>query len=118
MTIEDLASSISTLSQEMKAGFSGQTKKINVLGKSLNNKIEEEIERLAIMTQNSFSSMEKRIDKRFDKVEGRLNNIENGQKKISNDILNLNEKFPTRFEFDNLSARVWNLENKKSKSSK
>lgn len=114
MTIEDLASSISTLSQEMKAGFSGQTKKINVLGKSLNNKIEEEIERLAIMTQNSFSSVEKRIDK----VEGRLNNIENGQKKISNDILNLNEKFPTRFEFDNLSARVWNLENKKSKSSK
>ena len=69
------------------------------------------LEDLARITQNSLSGMEERINER-------LENLERGQKKISNDILNLNEKFPTRFEFDNLSSRVWNLENKKSKSSK
>ena len=66
------------------------------------------LEDLARITQNSLSGMEDRINERLEK-------LELGQKKMNNDILNLNEKFPSRFEFDNLSARVWNLENKKLK---
>ena len=64
------------------------------------------IEDLARITQNGLAGMESRINERLD-------NLESGQKKIGNDVLNLSEKFPTRFEFDNLSLRVWNLENKK-----
>lgn len=81
------------------------------------------IEDLARITQNGFSGMEKRLNERFDNVESRLTNVEDrlkevelGQRKNNQDILNLGEKFPTRFEFDNLSTRVWNLEHKKSRT--
>lgn len=105
MTIEDLASTIGTLSREMKADFSRQEKRFS-------KKIEEEVEKLAIMTQDNFNRMEKR----FGLVEDRLDGLDSGQKKMSQDILSLGEKYPTRFEFDNLSTRVWNLEHKKSKT--
>lgn len=77
------------------------------------------IDNLAIMTQNGFSSFERRFDKvdeRFSRVEECLGNIESGQRRMNQDILNLGEKYITRREFDGWAMRVINLEKKKSKS--
>ncbi len=112
MTIEDLASTIEGLTVEMRTGF-----------KSVNKKIETEINDLAIMTAKSFEGFGNRMDERFDKIEGRLEKVEDrlkevefGQRKNNQDILNLGEKYVTQTEFNNWTMRVMNLENKKSKS--
>lgn len=66
------------------------------------------IDDLAIMTQNNFE----RMDKRFEKIDTRLTNLEEGQKKINRDILDIGDKFVPRSEFDNLVIRFNRLDEK------
>lgn len=73
------------------------------------------IEDLARIAAKGFESVEERFDhiqKRFDDVESRLVSLEDGQKKIHNDILNVHDSFVKRSEFDNLTLRVMRLETK------
>ena len=77
------------------------------------------LEDLAIMTQKGFSGLEERINERFENVdqkfqgiENRLENLELGQKKIHQEILNIHDTFVKRSEFDNVVQRLVRIEQK------
>lgn len=70
------------------------------------------VEDLAIMTQKGFSGLEDRVNQRFDIVENRIENLELGQKKIHQEILNVHDTFVKRSEFDNVVQRLTRLEEK------
>jgi len=84
---------------------------------------------LAIMVAHGFERIENRftgvdekfdqIDSRFDKLEKRLEDVEEITKATRRDVLNLGERFISRYEFDTLSIRVNKLESKtKNKTGK
>lgn len=63
-------------------------------------------EDLARMVQNGFDEMKGRVDKRFDKVESRLDILEQGQEDIKLKLDNV----AYRFELEDLEKRVERLE--------
>ncbi len=63
-------------------------------------------EDLARMVQNGFDEMKGRVDKRFDKVESRLDVLEQGQEDIKLKLDNV----AYRFELEDLEKRVERLE--------
>lgn len=83
------------------------------------------VEDLAIMTQKGFSGLEERmndrfeqVDRRFEDAQNRLENLELGQKKIHQEILNIHDSFVKRSEFDNLAQRLSRVEQKLKLKSK
>lgn len=94
MTIEDLAVS-------MQKGFKS-------LENNLASRMDEKIDNLAVITQRQFE----RVDERFEGVENRLENLELGQKKIHQEILNIHDTFVKRSEFDNVVQRLTRVEQK------
>ena len=71
-------------------------------------------EDLAVMVARGFSSMEGKMEGKFEKLENNLSTFktetEDNFKKIRNDILNMGDKFVPRHEFDTLLIRVGRLE--------
>lgn len=83
------------------------------------------VEDLAVMTQKGFSGLEERmnerfeqVDRRFEDAQNRLENLELGQKKIHQEILNIHDSFVKRSEFDNLVQRLSRVEQKLKLKSK
>ena len=77
------------------------------------------------MTQKGFSGLEERmndrfeqVDRRFEDAQNRLENLELGQKKIHQEILNIHDSFVKRSEFDNLAQRLSRVEQKLKLKSK
>ena len=92
------------------------------------------LDSLAIMIANGFSSVDKRFDKiedRLTKVENRLTSVEDRLTKVENrltsvedrlgtvedvlkatrqDVLNIGDRFVPRYEFDTLLSRVSRIE--------
>lgn len=66
------------------------------------------IDSLAIMVAKGFESLEGKMGK----MEGDIVDIKGGMKRMNQDILNLGEKYISRFEFDNLAGRVSRIEGK------
>jgi hypothetical protein len=66
------------------------------------------IDDLAIMVAKGFEG----VGKRFDKVEKDVEELKEGNKNIRKDILNLGDRFPSQFSFDELSKRVYKIEEK------
>ncbi len=71
---------------------------------------------LALMVARGFNDVTSGMATKDDLVvvNARLNNLEKGQQKIHNDILNIGDKFVPRYEFDTLLMRVSRLEKKLS----
>jgi len=95
ITLEDLANKIDGVE-------SGLTKKIDGVEKSLSKKIEDEIGGLAVMTKRGFD----KVDERFNGVDSRLKNLEQGQE----DIKLRQDNTAHRFELNALGERVTKLE--------
>ncbi len=110
ITLDDIARSIDALS----GGLSKTNKKVDALSESL-LETNKTVDSLAIMVAQGFE----RIDERFNKVEKRLDDVEEISKATRRDVLNLGERFVSRYEFDTLSVRVNKLESKtKNKTGK
>ncbi len=81
--IDTLASEVTAMKTDMAKGFERvdqRFEKVDQQFAALNQKIDREIESLAIMTQNGFKEMDAQfvqMNGRFDGVEGRLERIEN-----------------------------------------
>jgi len=69
------------------------------------------IDKLAIMVASGFNG----VDSRLSKVEKDIGEIKESNKEIRKDILNLGDRFPSQFAFDQLSSRVYSLEKKTNK---
>jgi phage shock protein A len=75
---------------------------------------------LAVLNK-SFSRIEERfeaIDKRFEVVDKRFENVEDQLQKVRKDIMVITDKFPSMYQFDELSDRVAKLEAKAGKTKK
>lgn len=68
-------------------------------------------EDLAVMVANGFSSLEERLSKKIDSIEGRLGNVEKTMATKA-DILELHDKFASKHELGQVSLRVSKLEEK------
>jgi bisphosphoglycerate-independent phosphoglycerate mutase (AlkP superfamily) len=95
---------VDKISLEIRSGFKS-------LEKGLIEKVDEKINSLAVITAKGFEA----VDRRFDRVEKRLENLEDGQKKINNDILDIRDSYVKRSEFDNFIIRFNRLEQKVNK---
>jgi len=74
------------------------------------------IDVLAVMVAKGFSGVDKKFDivnNRLDVVEKNLAEVKENNKNIRHDIINLADRFPSRFALDELSSRVYNLEKKR-----
>jgi len=100
----------------MKKKVSKSKKKITleILAEKI-GEVASSVEDLAIMTQGQFERINNRfekVDQRFGGVENRFENLELGQKKIHQEILNVHDTFVKRSEFDNLAQRLSRVEQK------
>jgi methyl-accepting chemotaxis protein len=79
------------------------------------NEIKTEINGLAEMTKKGFDEVHEKIDKvnaRVDSIDSRLSNVESDMEKVAtkSDLLNLQDRFVSQYNFDLLKARVSILE--------
>ena len=77
------------------------------------NKKNVNLDSLAIMIANGFSSVDKRFDaveNRLTSVEDRLGTVEDVLKATRQDVLNIGDRFVPRYEFDTLLSRVSRIE--------
>ncbi len=72
----------------------------------MDKQTKKEFNSLARMIKTGFDATDKKVDKRFDKVEMRLENLEKGQEDIKLKLDNV----PYRFELKELEKRVDELE--------
>ena len=63
---------------------------------------------LAIMVAKGFD----KVNKDVSELKKDVTELKEGNKKIRKDILNLGDRFPSQFSFDELSKRVYKLEEK------
>ena len=68
---------------------------------------------MAIMVANGFRNVDKRMDgfdKRMDGFEQELKSLKDLVKFTRQDVLNIGDKFVSRFEFERLLSRVGKIE--------
>jgi hypothetical protein len=73
-----------------------------------NKKINKTDRLVEIIATNVF-----KIKNKVDNIEKDVVELKESNQFIRKDILNLGERFPSRFAFDELSSRVYNLEKKR-----
>jgi len=88
------------LAERMDKGFQGVNQKIDHLASA----VDEKIDGLALAVAKGFEG----VDKRFDKAETRLDNLEQGQEAIKVRLDNV----PHRFEVQELDKRLKVVETK------
>ena len=66
------------------------------------------IDNLAVMVAKGFDGIEKDIGE----LKKDMGEVKGNVKNIRKDVLNLGDRFPSQFSFDQLSNRVYNLEKK------
>ena len=90
--------------------------------KSLKNTKKITTDDLAVMVARGFSGVDKRFDvvekdiselkKDIVEVKKDMSEVKENVKNTRKDVLNLGDRFPSQFAFDQLSSRVYSLEKK------
>lgn len=84
-----------------------------MVGKAF-NALDEKLEKKFDSIDKCFES----VDKRFESIDKRLESVEDQLQKVRNDVLGIGDKFPSIYQFDELSNRVAKLEAKAGKTKK
>jgi tetrahydromethanopterin S-methyltransferase subunit G len=83
--------------------------------KTTTKKKEMTLDDLAVMVAKGFEKVDERfnkIDQKFKDTDSRFETIDENFKKVRRDILELNDKFVSRHQFDNVLSRLSVLEAK------
>ena len=100
-TIEDLAVLITKNSDSLEKRLGDRIAKSSDF-------LDKRIDDLALMTARGFTS----VDERFEKVETRLDSLNENIKSTRRDVLAIGDRYVPRYEFDSLLIRFNSLEEK------
>ncbi len=122
VTIQDLADIIQKVNtntlkviKEVASSLGGKIKDLDVRLQTSEQKFDRtikkldiKIENLAVSTARGFQA----VDVRFGQVDKKFEDMEEGMKAIRRDILNMDDRFVSRFALDEHTRRYRHVENK------